>query len=189
MQPWNGISWRRPQVSKSFQISFFSPTRVHCMQHNCFQPWRTTKFVTDCLDEPAPMLGLSPFWARPLISHIKLKMLDLGSETMIQSEHEIFVIFRNNLNGFWGFYHCTNVSAGSPKVTQSEPAPTSALMRMDGALMGVPFLSLPVPGITNVANSGWLFFLFFPQPSPGWIFFVATFFLTPQVPPTYIHKH
>jgi hypothetical protein len=135
--------------AKVFKFLFSRPTRVHCMLHNCFQPWRTTKFVTDWLDKPALMLGLSAFWARPLIGHIKPKMLDLGLKTAIQSEHGIFVIFRNNLNEFWGFYHCTNVSAGSPKVTQSEPAPTSAPMWMDGALMGVSFSSLPVPGITK----------------------------------------
>ncbi len=154
------------------------------MQHNRFQPWRTTKFVTDCLDEPAPMLGLSPFWARPLIGHIKPKMLDLGSETMIQSEHGIFVIFINNLNGFWGFYHCTNVGAGSSKVTQSEPAPTSAPMWMDVLLMGVPFSSLPVPGIPMWRTKVDLFFWFFPQPRLN-CFCGNFFFLTPQVP----HKH
>jgi hypothetical protein len=26
-----------------------------------------------------------------------------------------FVIFRNNLNGFWDFYHGINMVAGSPK--------------------------------------------------------------------------
>jgi len=36
---------------------------------------------------------------------------------------------------------------------QSEPASTSAPMWMDGALMGAPFSSLPVPGLTKVANS------------------------------------
>jgi hypothetical protein len=34
---------------------------------------------------------------------------------------------------------------------QSEPAPTSAPMWMDGALMGAPFSSLP--GLAKVANS------------------------------------
>ncbi len=36
---------------------------------------------------------------------------------------------------------------------QSDPAPTSAPMWMDGALMGAPFSSLPVPGLTKVMNS------------------------------------
>ncbi len=37
---------------------------------------------------------------------------------------------------------------------QNEPAPpTSAPMWMDDALMGAPFSSLPVPGLTKVANS------------------------------------
>ncbi len=43
------------------------------------------------------------------------------------------------------------------KMGQSEPAPTSAPMWMDGwmdgALMSVPFSSLLVPGLTKVANS------------------------------------
>jgi hypothetical protein len=30
--------------------------------------------------------------------------------------HGIFVIFRNNLNGFGDFYNGTNMGAGSPKV-------------------------------------------------------------------------
>ncbi len=39
-------------------------------------------------------------------------MLDLNSETLkFQSKHGIFVQFRNNLNGFWDFYHGTNVGA------------------------------------------------------------------------------
>jgi hypothetical protein len=59
----------------------------------------------------------------------------------------------------------------------TEPAPTSAPMWMDGALMGVPFSSLSVPGLTRVANSGWWPYSYF------WEHF---FFLIPQVPPTYL---
>jgi hypothetical protein len=39
-------------------------------------------------------------------------MLDLNSDTLILSEYGIFVILRNYLNGFWDFYHGTNVGAG-----------------------------------------------------------------------------
>jgi hypothetical protein len=65
---------------------------------------------------------------------------------------------------------------------QSEPAPTSAPMRMDGALMGAPFSSLPVPGLTKVANSSWPSFLPFPQ--PRLVFFLEfVFFFTPHACP------
>jgi hypothetical protein len=41
------------------------------------------------------------------------------------------------------------------KWCESEPAPTGAPKWMDGALMGAPFSSLPVPGLTKVVNSSW----------------------------------
>jgi catabolite regulation protein CreA len=42
-------------------------------------------------------------------------MSDSKSETLIYSKQEVFIIFRNNLNEFWYFYHGTNMGAGSPK--------------------------------------------------------------------------
>ncbi len=39
------------------------------------------------------------------------------AETLIQSLPGMFVIFRNNLNGFLDFYHGTNVDAGEPKAS------------------------------------------------------------------------
>ncbi len=51
-----------------------------------------------------------------LVAILSPKTLDLNSKTQIQYKHGIFVICRNNLNGFWDFYHSTNMSAGSPKV-------------------------------------------------------------------------
>jgi hypothetical protein len=62
-------------------------------------------------------------------------------------------------------------------------------MWMDGALMGAPFSSLPVPGLTKVANSSWPFF--FPFPQPRLVFFWGTFFFSwppmlAQVSPTYL---
>jgi hypothetical protein len=63
---------------------------------------------------------------------------------------------------------------------QSEPAPSSATMWLDGALMGVPFSSLPIPGLTKLANSSCPFS--FPFLSPGWFFFVwELFFSSPPV--------
>jgi hypothetical protein len=71
---------------------------------------------------------------------------------------------------------------------QSEPAPTSAPMWMDGALMGAPFSSLPVPGLTKVANSSLPYSFSFPQ--PRFVFLGELFFfLTPHACPglTYLH--
>jgi hypothetical protein len=59
----------------------------------------------------------------------------------------------------------------------SEPVPTCATMWMDGALMGVPFSSLPVPELTKVVKLT-LFFAFL---SPG--FFGNFFFFTPHTRP------
>ncbi len=42
-------------------------------------------------------------------------MLDLNSETPDLVEDVLFIIFRNNLNGFRDFYHGTNMGASSPK--------------------------------------------------------------------------
>jgi hypothetical protein len=42
-------------------------------------------------------------------------MLDLESETLILSNHGIFIIFRNNLDDFFYFYHGTNVGPSSSK--------------------------------------------------------------------------
>ncbi len=41
-------------------------------------------------------------------------------DPVLVSEWEVFVIFGNNLNGFWDFYHGTNVGAGagSPKASK-----------------------------------------------------------------------
>jgi hypothetical protein len=47
---------------------------------------------------------------------------------------------------------------------------------MDGALMGTPFSSLPVPGLTKVTNSSWPCF-FPPFLSPGRFFFGELFFV------------
>jgi hypothetical protein len=40
---------------------------------------------------------------------------DLNSEALILSKPWMFVMFRNELNGLWDFYHGTNMGAGSPK--------------------------------------------------------------------------
>jgi hypothetical protein len=70
---------------------------------------------------------------------------------------------------------------------QREPAPTNAPMWMDGAMMGAPFSSLLVLGLTKVVNSNCPIFSF-PQPK---VFFLGTFFSSPptfaQVSPTYLH--
>jgi hypothetical protein len=42
-------------------------------------------------------------------------MLDLESETLILSNHGIFIIFTNNLDEIFYFYHDTNVGAASSK--------------------------------------------------------------------------
>jgi len=60
------------------------------------------------------------------------------------------------------------------KMGQSEPAPTSAPMRMDGVLMGAPFSSLSVPGLTKVANSSWPYF--FPFLKLRLVFVLGFFF-------------
>jgi hypothetical protein len=39
-------------------------------------------------------------------------MLDLDLEILISLSMVVFVIFGKNLNGFWDFYHGTNVGAG-----------------------------------------------------------------------------
>jgi hypothetical protein len=44
-------------------------------------------------------------------------MFDLNSETLIYSLRGILVVLKNNLNGFWDFYHVTKVGACSPKVS------------------------------------------------------------------------
>jgi hypothetical protein len=44
-------------------------------------------------------------------------MLNLNLETLIQSKHEIFVIFRNNLNEFWDFCNGINMGADSHKAS------------------------------------------------------------------------
>jgi hypothetical protein len=49
-------------------------------------------------------------------------MLNLNSDTLIWSKQRTFVIFRNNLNGFWDFYH----GVGSPKAPT--PTPSSPLL-------------------------------------------------------------
>jgi hypothetical protein len=46
-------------------------------------------------------------------------MLDLNSDTLIQSKQSRFVIFRNNVIGFWDFYH----GVGSPKAHTPTPPP------------------------------------------------------------------
>jgi hypothetical protein len=65
------------------------------------------------------------------------------------------------------------------KLSQSEPAPTSAPMWMDGAFMGVPFSSLPVPGANR---GGELKLTFFPlsSASVGFSFLRTFFFFTPH---------
>jgi hypothetical protein len=61
-------------------------------------------------------------------------------------------------------------------------------MWMDGALMGAPFSSLPVPGLTKLANSSWNFF-FLSSAQVG--FFLGTFLFphppSAQVSLTYLH--
>jgi hypothetical protein len=54
-------------------------------------------------------------------------MLDLNSDTLIWSKQTIFVIFRNNLNGFWGFLPwLIDHGVGSPKAPT--PTPSSPLL-------------------------------------------------------------
>jgi len=54
--------------------------------------------------------------------------------------------------GLWVFWTDVPVRC-CVKMGQSEPAPASAPMWMDGALMSAPFSSFLVPGLTEVANS------------------------------------
>jgi hypothetical protein len=78
---------------------------------------------------------------------------------------------------------------------QREPAPTCVPTWMDGALMGLPFSSLPVPELTKVVNSSWPFlFLSSAQVFLGTFFSLAylpTFTLLAYAPwpppsPTYL---
>jgi hypothetical protein len=70
-----------------------------------------------------------------------------------------------------------NRAQGPEWTLNPKPAPTSAPTWMDGALMGGPFSSLPVPGLTKVANSSWPFFLVLSSAQVG--FFLGTFFSSP----------
>jgi hypothetical protein len=45
---------------------------------------------------------------------LNTKNVKLNSETLIYSEHGIFVIIINNLSGFLPWYQGTKVGAGSP---------------------------------------------------------------------------
>ncbi len=74
------------------------------------------------------------------------------------------------------------------KMGQSEPAPTSAPIWMDGALMGAPFSSLLVPGLTKVGNSSWPFiFLSSAQVGFLWELFFSSPLTLAQVSLTYLH--
>jgi hypothetical protein len=44
-------------------------------------------------------------------------MLNLNSQTLIQSEHGKFVIFKNSLNEFWDFCNGINMGANSLKAS------------------------------------------------------------------------
>jgi hypothetical protein len=71
------------------------------------------------------------------------------------------------------------------KKGQNEPTPTNAPMWMEGALMDVPFFVIPCPK-TNQGGKCRLIFFSFPQPKL--ILFLGTFFfLTPHIPPSYLH--
>ncbi len=77
----------------------------------------------------------------------------------------------------------------SPPRFQSELAPTSAPMWMDGALMSAPFSSVPVPELTKVTISSRPFFFLLSSAQVG--FFLGTFVFQPptaaQVSPAYLH--
>ncbi len=63
---------------------------------------------------PTLMTGWSPSASgvRQLSGQIKTQeMLDLESETVILSNHGIFIIFRNDLNDFVNFDHGTKASS------------------------------------------------------------------------------
>jgi hypothetical protein len=63
-------------------------------------------FTRPCQGEPGhPHKYLDLFLVRPHCGHIKpQKVLDLNSETLILSTYGIFLIFRNNFNGFWNLH-------------------------------------------------------------------------------------
>jgi hypothetical protein len=52
-------------------------------------------------------------------------MLNFNSETLILG-YGIFLIFRNNSNGFWEFYHGAKWGGLVHPRLKSEPTPTSA---------------------------------------------------------------
>jgi hypothetical protein len=95
-------------------------------------------------------------------------------------------------------YHLVKTFWG-PRVNQH---PTSAPMWMDDVLMGAPFSSLPVPGLTKVANSSWPFFLALSSAQVKF-FFLGNFFFphpphvpkshlptySPTYPPAYLPAH
>jgi hypothetical protein len=60
----------------------------------------------------------SPFLPRPLEAILSPKNIrfELRDPDLINA-CDIFVIFRNNLNGFWDFNHGTNMDASSPKAS------------------------------------------------------------------------
>lgn len=65
--------------------------------------------------EPRP--STFTFKVRPLNDQIKHHPppKDLDSKTLIQSKLGIFIIFRNNLNEIWDFYHNANVGVVHPR--------------------------------------------------------------------------
>lgn len=66
---------------------------------------------------------------------------------------------------------------------QNEPTPTNAPMWMDGTLMGVPFSSLPIHGLSKVVNLSWLFFRSLTH--YGFLFFWEPF----SSPPPLLRSH
>jgi hypothetical protein len=101
------------------------------------------------------LLAWSPISVRHRIGHIEPKNVrfELRSYPNLVFLHGKFVIFRIrlrmycnicNLNGFWDFYHHTNVAAGSSKadMTSCVPSPCNRLFQ------SVNWCSLPLIYIT-----------------------------------------
>ncbi len=101
---------------------------------------------------------------------------------------KIQYVFFSDRGAVQYFGRCGNNHLLVQKMGQSEPAPTSAPMWMDGALMGVPFSSLHVPGLTKVGNSSWPFiFLSSAQVGFLWELFFSSPLTLAQVSLTYLH--
>jgi hypothetical protein len=92
-----------------------APTRPHSRMYQC--RWQ---FMTPGPGWNGTQVGnITLFLVRPLCGHSKPPPIcEIWTQRsgLLYCKHGIFVIFRNNLNGFWDFCHVTTVGHGSPKV-------------------------------------------------------------------------